>query len=269
MSQVKPLTPIGETKRIERSLVGPPPRLAWLGLDQLVINADYQRSLSNASLALIRRMVAEWDWNRFKALSVAPTGDGLYEVVDGQHTALAAATHGSIETLPCLVLTAATVAEKAAAFVGINADRISLTPFALYRARVAAGDAEAVAVREGLETAGVTLVSQLRYGAETPEGVAACVSTLLGLARRGGKARVARLLALVKGGGITPVPAALLRGLEVLTAQDDAPSAEAITAALRATDIEALQDRVDLARLDDPGLNQPKAWAQVVRELAA
>ena len=200
MTTLRRLQAIREHNKVARQPVPPPPKLAWLGLDQLVIDDSYQRGLSAASNALIRKLIGNWDWNCFKPLSVAPVGDGLYEIVDGQHTALAAASHGSIETLPCLVLTAETREAKAAAFVGINADRIGLTPFALYRGRLAAGELEAVAVDAGVTAAGATLVERLQPNMEYAAGTVATVATLLQLARRGGKARVARLLRIAMGG---------------------------------------------------------------------
>lgn len=186
--ELRPIEAIREWNKIERNPIPPPPKIAWLALDQLVVDGGYQRSLSNASTTLIRRLVARWDWNCFKPLSVAAVGDGRYEIIDGQHTAIAAATHGAIETLPCLVLDATTLAQRSRAFVGINRDRIALTPFALYRARLAAEDEEAVAVYEALHRAGCGLEESLRYDREYPAGTVACVATLLQIVRRGGGA---------------------------------------------------------------------------------
>jgi hypothetical protein len=39
--------------------------------------------------------VANWDWRRFKPPVVARTATGL-EVIDGQHTAIAAASHPDV-----------------------------------------------------------------------------------------------------------------------------------------------------------------------------
>jgi hypothetical protein len=127
-SRARPIAAIevSPSQPLRRNPIPPPPKIAWLALDQLVIDEGYQRGLSNRSTALIRRLVERWDWNCFKPLSVAAAGGGLYEIIDGQHTAIAAATHGAIETLPCLVLDASTVAQRAAAFVGINRDRVAL-----------------------------------------------------------------------------------------------------------------------------------------------
>ncbi len=243
------LRPVGAVvesgKPLRRNPIAAPPKIAWLALDQLVIDEGYQRQLSNASYRLIRRMVENWDWNRFKPLSVAASGEGRYEVVDGQHTAIAAATHGSIATLPCLVLDADTVAERARAFVGINTDRVRLTPFALYQARLAGGDEEAVAVGGGLAASGAVLVEALQYGADYPVGTVACIATLLQIVRTGGKPRLTRLLKMVIAAELAPVPSAVLKGLERLVTMPGGPTDAQLVAAMTELGGETI---VDMAR---------------------
>ena len=74
---------------------------------------EYQRELSSKSIRQIRKIAANWDWSAFKAPSVARTDDpDLYEVVDGQHTAIAAATNGNVGFLPCLLMDADTLAQQ-------------------------------------------------------------------------------------------------------------------------------------------------------------
>lgn len=228
---VRPVTPLEESKfrRLKRQPIPPPPKIAWLALDQLVVAESYQRSVSAKSEALIRRLVETWDWNCFKPLSVAATGGGLYEIVDGQHTAIAAATHGAIETLPCLVLDATTVAARARAFVGINRDRVALTAFALYRSRLAAEDPEAVAVQEGLEAAGAELFESFSAHKEYEAGAVNCVGTLLGVVRRAGKNRLAKIMKICIDAGVAPVQSALIKGLDEILAAPEHPSAEALT----------------------------------------
>lgn len=231
--ELRPIVALEEgPRRLARNPIPPPPKIAWLALDQLVIDPEYQRGLSEASRRLIRRLVERWDWNRFKPLSVASCGGGVYEVIDGQHTAIAASTHGAIETLPCLVLDAATRAERSAAFVGINSDRIALTPFALYRARLAAGELEAVAVSEALSASGAQLLESLRYDVDYPAGSLACVSSLLQIVRRGGAPRLSRLLKIAIAAEITPVPSGILKGLEEALSYPDGPTDRQLTSAL-------------------------------------
>ncbi len=220
---VRPVTPIAEqaTKPLRRAPVAPPPKLAWLALDQLVVDESYQRGLSNKSLMMIRKIVSTWSWSAFKPLSVARNADGLYEVIDGQHTAIAAATHGAIETLPCVVLTLDHVADRAAAFVEINTNRISLTPFAVHRARVAAGDEIAVGIDQVLADTGFELAetysSKSLYSAKDgqPDNVLTGIGTLHKIVRNGGLPRLRRLLTIARDADWKPLPVQVLKGLDL------------------------------------------------------
>lgn len=247
--KLRPIKAIVEsaTKRIKRNPVEAPPRLAWLSLDVLVVDESYQRELAPPGVRLVRRLVERWNWNSYKPLSVAPVGDGLYEVIDGQHTAIAAATHGAIEQLPCLVQAAGTRASRAAAFVGINQDRLTLTPFALYRARLAADEPEATGVEAALAAAGVTLEESFRKGADYSAGVAVCPSALLLVHRRSGVDHLTRLLRIALAGRHTPIRASLLRALDEIVRANDVAD-EALARALRDVG-ETLGARADERRL--------------------
>jgi hypothetical protein len=264
MTSLRKIEALPDSAKLLRNPIPPPPKIAWFPLDQLVIDESYQRSLSNASRALIRRLVTRWDWNCFKPLSVAATGGGLYEIIDGQHTAIAAATHGAIELLPCLVLDATTVAQRSAAFVGINRDRVALTPFALFRARLAAEDEEAVAVKAALEKAGCQLEESLRYMQDYPAGTVACVSTLLQIVRRGGAPRLARLLNICKSAEISPVPSAVLKGLEeIITTPGIATDAQLIEVLLELGGDTIVDKAGERRRLGQAG-DQNTACMQVI-----
>jgi hypothetical protein len=56
------------------------------------------------AVEMIRDIVREWSWASYKAPVVVETGKGLV-VIDGQHTAIAAATRG-IKFIPILVVDA-------------------------------------------------------------------------------------------------------------------------------------------------------------------
>lgn len=178
-----------------------------------MIDEAYQRELSARGMRLIRRIAERWDWNSYKPLSVASAGDGRYEVIDGQHTAIAAASTGAIETLPCLVLSAETVAERARAFVGINSERLALTPYALFRARVAAGDAEAVAVQNAVSAADVELRQAFSVHEEPPAGSLSCVSSLLQIQRACAPGVLERALKACKAAEFAPVPSQALKAV--------------------------------------------------------
>lgn len=250
--------------KMKRNPIPPPPKIAWLALEQLVIDETYQRGLSEASMRLIRRLVQTWDWNCFKPLSVAATGGGLYKVIDGQHTAIAAATHGAIETLPCLVLDAATVAEQARAFVGINRDRVSLTAYALYRSRLAGEDPEAMAVHEGLQAAGGRLLETVRYYEDYSPGDVACVATLLQIVRRGGKNRLARLMRMIVAAEISPAPSFILKGLEEVVTSPEPPADEQLVRVLKQRGDEEILDMARDRRRQGHAPDMNSAVAQVL-----
>jgi NAD(P)H-nitrite reductase large subunit len=77
-------------------------------------------------------------------------------VVDGQHTAIAAATIG-VPSIPVFVVEAETLDERARAFVGHNTDRIVVSPINIYNALRAAGDPDALDVANVCKRAGVTI----------------------------------------------------------------------------------------------------------------
>jgi two-component system cell cycle response regulator CtrA len=64
----------------------------------LVVDEKYQRGLSDRSIRLIRKIVSEWSWLAFKPPIVVEVGERLH-VIDGQHTAIGAVTHGGIDDL--------------------------------------------------------------------------------------------------------------------------------------------------------------------------
>src|SRR4051812_39902397 len=77
---------------------------------RLYVDDQYQRALSRKSHALIRKIVANWDWGRFKPPVVAEEEYG-FDVIDGQHTAIAAASHPGITKIPVMIIEAPTQIE--------------------------------------------------------------------------------------------------------------------------------------------------------------
>jgi hypothetical protein len=267
-NSLRPVEALTDFGKLERNPIPPPPKVAWLSLDQLVIDETYQRAISRRGRLMIKRLVEGWNWNCFKALSVAPVtgadGQRLYEVIDGQHSAIAAATHGGIESLPCLVLDAVTKADRAEAFVGINQQRIQLTSYALFRANAAAGEREAAAVERALALGGCTLVESFAAATSWPVGTVACIALLLRLVRRRGATVLGRLLAICVAAGITEVPAAVLAALSDFQDLPKPPTDEDLALALRRVPAPALLDRANLMRREGLAPSLPAAVFNVI-----
>lgn len=101
---------------IEQSpIIGHPPVIEWINPRELYIEESYQRDVGENGTALIRKIVKEFSWHKFKTPIGfrAPEFDGVIVVVDGQHTSIASATRG-IERIPVAVYENATEAERAA-----------------------------------------------------------------------------------------------------------------------------------------------------------
>lgn len=196
------------------------PEITWMAPGELVIEEDYQRDLSQTSLRLIRRIVEEWDWRRFKPPVVAWTSEGL-EVIDGQHTAIAAATHGGIGEIPVVIVQAQEQVDRAQAFIGHNRDRLGITAVQMHAAAVAAGDEAALKVAEICEAAEVTVLrippSAGVYKPRTTIAVAA-VRALVAAESETDATWVLRALA---DAGLAPITAAHIRALQHLATTEE------------------------------------------------
>ena len=196
------------------------PELIWAAPGDLLVDEVYQRDLSDASLKLIRRIVENWDWRRFKPPVTARTADGL-EVIDGQHSAIAAATHGGIAQIPVVVVDAVEQVDRAQAFLGHNRDRLGITPAQMYAAALAAGDEDALLIGRVCAAADVTVLRvPAANGAYKPRALiaVAAVRTLVTTLPEPDAVWVLRTLA---DGGLAPIAAHQIRALTHLISEED------------------------------------------------
>jgi hypothetical protein len=220
------------------------PRFIDVAPGRLFVDESYQRNLSEHSRRLIRKIVADFDWKRFKPPVVVAI-DGGYEVIDGQHTAIAAASHPAIEEIPVMVVEAPEREQRAAAFIGHNRDRLGVTAMQLHFAAVAAGDPEASMVAAICEAAGVRI---LRVGpgqrGNFKPGDTMAVAAIKTLCTRHGREKAETIVRLLARAELRPISAAEIRAAELLIT-DAAYCGEVEPAALTAT---IVQHEIALAR---------------------
>jgi len=130
--------------------------LAWLDLRDLRIDPKYQRPIGPKGEKNIRQVIENFSWSLFSPLVVCAREGGLYAVIDGQHRAIAARTHGGIEKVPCLVIRGDR-ADEAKAFSVINGAVTAIAEQQIWHARLMAGDSVAVRLSRVLEKVGVTI----------------------------------------------------------------------------------------------------------------
>ncbi|WBU27639.1 hypothetical protein OOZ54_13295 [Rhodopseudomonas palustris] len=205
MTALRPIKPLpfeGLTPaKVGRDL----PELVWVAPTELLVDATYQRNLSERSIRLIRRMVENFAWNRVKPL-IGVRVDRAIHIIDGQHTGIAAATL-KIPKVPVFVVAAGTVDERARAFVGHNTDRLVVSPFDIYQALLASGDEEAMDVANVCRRAGVR-VRQISPSSSISPGDTAAVGRVRGLVARRGVQDARRVLQCLVSAKRAPISSA-------------------------------------------------------------
>ena len=195
--------------------IGAAARPAFVEVDprQLWVDEAYQRDLSDKSRRLIKKIVANWSWAQFKPPVVVRV-DGVLHLIDGQHTAIAAVTHGGIVRLPVMLVEAAEIGDRARAFVGHNRDRVAVTPQQTFFAELAAGDETALTIAQVCDRACIKILKfpPSRGAFETGETVA--VGAIRTLIDRRGPVRARKVLQALAL--CAPVGASWIKAAEAL-----------------------------------------------------
>jgi hypothetical protein len=182
----------------------------------LLVDERYQRNLSqHRSIALIKRIVAQWDWRAFKPPVVVEVDGGLH-VIDGQHTAIAAASHPAIDSIPVQIVEGAEAANRAAAFVKHNRDRVAITAPQLHHALVAAGDEDALTIEQVCERAGARVLKFPPADGVFRPGDIMGIATLRKLVERRFAIGARRVLDICVGAKLAPISATAIRAIEYL-----------------------------------------------------
>lgn len=134
---------------------GPAPILDWIEIRRLVIDDRYQRELKSANWTTIRSIARNFNWSKFSTVLVAPIEGGDFAIIDGQHRTHGAALCG-FEKVPCQIVQM-NFDEQARSFAAVNGHVLKITSLNIYKARLAAGEEEAIRARDICQAAGCTL----------------------------------------------------------------------------------------------------------------
>lgn len=177
--------------------LGARPDLRWIGLDQLWVNEEYQRNITDDGRSNIGRIIEKFSWARFTPLMVADSGDGRFAVIDGQHRYLAAVAHGGIADVPCAVVEAPELLDQARSFLAINAHRVAVNFFQLHHAGVVAGDPDALHLKALADGVGLRVPRNNLSGDAWRPHHLRCPKVVIELAKRYGDKPVAAALRLL------------------------------------------------------------------------
>jgi hypothetical protein len=199
-----------------------PPRMIMVRLDQLFVDEKYQRDLSDRSVRLIHRIVTGWSWRKFNPPIVAERDEpGTYDVLNGQHTAIAAASHGGIAELPVMLVEAGSVVDRAGAFVSHNRDRVVMQASQLLHAEAAAGDEDAQTVLLVCQRAGVTLLRNPPQNGRFKPRDTIAVAVIRRLISKRGAMRARQVLETCAKAEAAPLSADLIKAVEELLCGPD------------------------------------------------
>lgn len=195
------------------------PIFEWVDPATLLVDEGYQRDLSERSLRLIRKIIAGWDWSRFKPPVAVMTDAGL-ELLDGQCTSIAACSHPDIALIPVMIVEAKQREERAAAFIGHNRDRIAVTPTQIHIAALVGGDEDALAVDRVCRAAGVTILrvpSKSGYSV----GETLSVTAITALIRGRGEAGAELVLKTLVCADVAPLTQLHIKAADLLLHTDE------------------------------------------------
>lgn len=183
----------------------PAPMLQWVPIEKLVVDPSYQREVTGAGWATIRRIASDFRWSRFAPLLCAPIEGGRFSIIDGQHRAHAAAACG-IEAVPAMIVPVSR-AEQARAFADVNGKVTAVSNHHIYRAAITAGEAWALECRAACEEAGCWLMTSNNSTANKRAGQVYAIALVRDLVARGHATAVTRGLQAIKAHDVLGRPA--------------------------------------------------------------
>lgn len=224
MTTIRAIAPIGIGGLKPMSPKTPMPEFQVVDPRSLFVDGAYQRSIGERGRRQIRKIIENFCWTRFKPPICAfgmNEGERVLMVLDGQHTAIAAASNPHIHEIPVMIVDAPRTAEQAAAFVGQNTERVVVTPLQLFQASIIAEDEDALTVEQVCQRAGVKVLSMPPSHAKYNARDTVAVTTLRGLIVRQTAMGARRILEVLANAELAPITMHHIRAAEFLMTNKD------------------------------------------------
>lgn len=256
-AKLRPIKPMRFPDLTPAKDLGAKPITRWVAPTSLMVDGTYQRDLSERSIRLIRRTIEGFRWNRYKPPIVVQTGPATLHVIDGQHTAITAATLNIPEIL-IMIVQADSLDERARAFVGHNSDRIVVSPFDIYKALLASGDPDAQDVDNVCRRAGVR-IRMISPSSAIAEGDTAAVGLVRALVKRRGVILARKALQCLVKAKRAPLTGAEILAVDRIVCEERKDcDLEALTAVIRIEGNDGLAKALVKAKTD-----RTPAWREV------
>lgn len=225
MEQLKPILPISITDLSPGLPSTGEPIFERVDPTTLYVDHAYQRQVSERGRRQIRKVITHFCWTKFKppicAYATDEKGATVLKILDGQHTAIAAASNPHVGKIPVMIVEAPDTQAQAAAFVGQNTQRVGITPLQLHQASVVSGDEDATTVEQVCQRAGVTVLKGPAGNARYRARETIAVSTVSGLVSRQTAMGARRILEVLANAELAPITGHHIRAAEFLMTNKD------------------------------------------------
>lgn len=216
---IRPIAPVSAAGIIPQAPATGMPICEVVDPTTLYVDPAYQRSVGDRGMRQIRRIIEGFDWAKFKPPICAYSecdGKTILKVLDGQHTAIAAASNPHIRLIPVMIVEADDTIAQAKAFIGQNTDRLGITTLQLHQAALAAADEDAQTLELVCSRAGIKVLKTTNAYTGTGSRQTIAVKQIEALISRQG-ARVAReILEVLANAERGPLTAPQIKAVELL-----------------------------------------------------
>lgn len=190
----------------------------------LFVDPSYQRNVGEKGLRQIRRIIEGFDWAKFKPPICAYSehdGKTVLKVLDGQHTAIAAASSPHVEIIPVMIVEAEDTVAQAKAFIGLNTDRLGVTNLQLHKAALAAADEDAQTLELVCSRANVKVMKTTNSFTGTGSRQTIAVRQIEGLVSRRGPKHAREILEVLANAERGPLSAPQIKAVEFLMTEKE------------------------------------------------
>lgn len=191
---------------------------------ELFVDPAYQRDISDRGMRQIRRIIEDFDWAKYKPPICAYAeheGETVLKVLDGQHTAIAAASNPHIDAIPVMIVEAEDTVSQAKAFIGQNTQNLGVTNLQLHQAALAAADEDAMTLQLTCTAANVRLLRTPNSYTGDGSRQTIAVKQIEALIARRGRVVARQVLEVIANAERGPISATHIKAVELLLTDGD------------------------------------------------
>jgi len=221
---VRPIAPVSIAGLTPQSPPTGMPIFELVNPVDLFVDPAYQRNISEKGTRQIRRIIEGFDWVKFKPPICAYAecdGQTILKVLDGQHTAIAAASNPHIDKIPVMIVEAESTIAQAKAFIGQNTDRLGVTTLQLHQAALAAADEDAQTLELVCSRAGIKVLKTTNAYTGTGSRQTIAIKQIEALIGRRGPKLAREILEVLASAERGPLTAPQIKAVELLLTDEE------------------------------------------------